>query len=296
MNLDFIWPVLALGAGATAASTLFHTLIFKPLWYREGWQKELLARRARWGIAYNVLHWAYDFSHVKYLGDGQHQLQTARFLTPLGKRVSLWSDGIADNAHPGSFIKVWDWSKLGLQLVPVASINLELDLYHLPYAKSVNWLVAHKDDLEIHSSAQLLDAGVKRVKIDHIWMQDRQQQRLIFRVVFREREKSPGIPEFVPYEETIQDWAEYENSQQKYNRLERLQREQFIGRLLTYAIKEFDGAFPIKKIQAAFDREASHRQIEAIAQRLQGEGILEPGGGPKPRKINVERARAFIER
>ncbi|MFC1975256.1 hypothetical protein ACFLXQ_02530 [Chloroflexota bacterium] len=126
--------------------------------------------------------------------------------------------------------------------------------------------------------AHYIDSGVKWVKMQHTWLKDRGQQRVIFRVVFREREKSPDIPQSIDYEAMMAAWADYEVNQRKYNRVELLQREQFKARLLDYGIKEFRETFPLKKLQAAFADEVSHRQIEAIGQELEDEGIFVVGG------------------
>ncbi|MBE7474889.1 MAG: hypothetical protein DPW09_07970 [Anaerolineae bacterium] len=297
MALDYLLPVLAFGGACYCGSWLAYKFIYLPLWYAENWQKEQLARRIAHAIAHNVLHWAFDYSHIKviYDDDGRHeQVQTVRFLTPLGRRVTLASDETG-NDHPYSFLQVWDRSTWRLCPVPVASVYLELDLAHLPYDQSIDWLISHREDIEIQAWASLLDSGVKRVELQHAWLQDRHQRRVIFRVVFRERAKSPDIPQHLDYGEMITAWADYERQQHGRNRIEELAHRRFVARLLHHAITTQGGQFPLKKIQAAFADELSHRQIEAIGQELEQLGILEPTSGPKPRKINLERAQALIE-
>ncbi len=293
---DYFWPVVALSLGLFLFSRLLYILVIKPALHTEQRQKELIAGRVAWVMAYDVLHRAFEYSHIKVRYDnlGRHEhLQTVRFLTPLGRRVSLASDE-SGNDDEDSYLYVWDWSTFKVQPIPVGSIYLELDLCHIPYDHTVDWLIAHKDNIEIQASAVLMNYGVKRVKLQHSWLSDRDQRRVIFRVIYREREKSPAIPQHVDYEEMITMWAEIEAGYEKYNRLERLERDRLIARLLDCGLKEHGGQFPLKKIQAAFAQEISHRQIEAIGQRLEAMGVLEPGGGPKPRKINIEQARAFI--
>jgi hypothetical protein len=292
MILEY-WPVVVLGLGGILGANLAYQLAFKPWWYQPDRQKEMIARRAGYALAHHVLHWVFGYSHTKHTENGK-KLQLVRFLTPMGRRVSLAGDATG-NDHPHSFIKVWDWSTWSLQELPVGSIYLEIDLFHLPYDHSIDWLVTHKEDIEIQAMAQLLDSGVKRVKMQHTWLKDRNQQRVIFRVVFREREKSPDIPQRVDYQEMVTAWVDFEANRRKYNRVEILQQERFKARLLDYGIKEFDGTFPLKKLQAAFAGDVSHRQIEAIGQELEEDGVLVSMGGPSPRRINVERARALIE-
>lgn len=294
--MDHLLPAAALVLGLFLAGFLAYLLAWRPMWYRESWQKELLARRLAYAIAHDVLHWAFDYSHIKTVidnGSRRDEVQTVRFLTPLGRRVTLASDENG-NDFADSYIFVWDSSAFDLRPCPVASVYLELDLAHLPYDHSLDWLLSHAETIELQAAARLLDSGVKRVKLQHVWLQDRDQRRVIFRVVFREREKGPAIPQQISYEDTIAAWAAYEVNRQKYNRLERLEREQLAARLLDCGIREYDGTFPLKKLQAAFAGEISHRQIEALGQRLETYGILEPAGGPLPRKINLERAREFI--
>lgn len=292
--LDILLTVIALLVGCACAGALLYMLVLKPWWFDINRQRERLGQQLAHTMAVDVLDRSFGYSHVK--GDGLDRIrQTVRFLTPLGQRVTFAADE-AGNDNPGSFLWYWDWSSFQLRGVPLASVYLELDLNHIPYDHTVDWLVDHKDDIELQCDAVLFCFGARRVKLHHVWLQDRRQRRIIFRVIFREREKGPDIPQHVDFEEMITAWVQYENEQQKYNRLERFQREQFKARLLDYGIKEHHGTFPLKKIQATFASEVSHRQIEAIGQELEAAGILIPTCGPKPRKIDLEQARAFISR
>ncbi len=295
MSLDTLMPFAGLGgAGLFMAGLLYqlYTLVIKPKMHSLHREKENIAGHIAYEMAANVLDRAFGYSHHKDY-DSDQPLQLVRFLDPLGQRVELAGD-VSGNDHPDSFLWVWDWPQFDLRPVPISSIYLELDLCCLPYDCSVDWLVAHKDDIEIHANAVLMHYGVQRVKLQHTWLRDRKQQRVIFRVIFREREKSPAIPQQVSYEEMTTAWAMQEAGWHKYNRLERLEREQLAARILDYGVQHFNGTFTLKKLQAAFAGEISHRQIEALGQRLETMGVLEQVGGPKPRKINLEQARAFV--
>ncbi len=91
-------------------------------------------------------------------------------------------------------------------------------------------------------------------------------------------------------------WQQQQEDQIKYTRLELWERERRAARILDYAITHCGATFPLKKLQAAFNREISHRQIEALGQQLEDLGILEKQGGPRPRLVIVGRARQYIER
>jgi hypothetical protein len=204
--------------------------------------------------------------------------------------------GNQGNDHEDSFLYVWSWARWRPEPVPIASIYLELDLEHLPYEGTVDWLVQNREAIEVQAGAMLMVSGVTRVKMQYRELRDREQQRVIFRIVYREREKGPAIPHHLDYGQMIAAWGQAAQERQKYNGVEIMERERLALDILNYAIAHCGGTFPLKKLQAAFASEISHRQIESLGQRLEQAGILGEIRGNKPRLINLAAAAAYLEK
>lgn len=298
---EVVGVLLAALFGAAFAGYLLWLFAVRPWWYGLNNQREMLGRRLAYVLANNVLHYAFDFSHITTTADGEQIVKRVHFVTPYRDGVTLAADDatryFTKNNHPDSYLQVWGWAT-GLDSLPLAYVNLELDTDRLPYDTSIDYLLEHRQDIEEHAFAVLVNDGVIAVKLHRWTARDREhnKQRIIFKVIFRRRDKGPEIPQHVEYGEMIAAWGDFERDRRKYTRLELFERDRLTARILDYAIAQYGATFPLKKLQAAFASEISHRQIESLGLELEAAGLLVRQSGPLPRLIVVAKARECIEK
>lgn len=298
---EVVGLLVAVLSGAACAGYLLWWVAIKPWWYGLNNQREILGRHLAYVLADYVLHRAFDFSHITTTADGEQIVKRVHFVTPYRDGVTLAADDatryFTKNNHPESYLKVWDWST-GLDSLPLAYVNLELDTDRLPYDTSIDYLLEHRQDIEEHAFAVLVNYGVIAVKLHRWTARDREhnKQRIIFKLIFRRRDKGPEIPQHVDYREMIATWGDFERERGKYTRLELFERDRLTARILDYAITNCGATFPLKKLQAAFASEISHRQIESLGLELEAAGLLVRQSGPLPRVIVVAKARECIEK
>lgn len=192
------------------------------------------------------------------------------------------------------WVRRWDWFPwIGhYEFKPVYRLSLEVDLERLPTSASVDAILKDALILEGIVIGCLSDGGAKRVDLVHKLRHGRvgytsDRQEIILRVLYRTRTKSA-------FWEVHQDTITREqavlatNIKRAKARIRAEAQRQLIDEILTVAVKDFDGAFPVKSLYKRFSSKVAFHWMVKLGQELEGEGVLSPGRGPHPRRVNLD--------
>jgi len=219
------------------------------------------------------------FSHRRYVDDaeGERLRRIDRIQFDRVWVAQYAKDETGDNED--SFL-VWGGKRHAL-----SSVYAEIDTTTLPYGLSWQKIMSGADDLEITLQLRLFIYGVRRVQIEKYRPWGVAEPFLRIRVVYREAKIQPGIPQFVNFDEAI---AEFEQETGRENREKVQRRENLVIRMLAVAMAKFNGFFSTRKMKAEFPDEISKHGVERLAVELEDIGVLEPGAGRTPRRINPD--------
>jgi hypothetical protein len=253
-------------------------LAVKRWWYSPVQVKRRVWLRVGNTVARGVLLDAFNMGHRRFERDDVfgwvEKVQTVRFIGPAHECVML-----SEPKHDSPYLVTV--REMGQYVTKaVWRVNLEVDLIRLPV--SVDKIIRQGEAIENQIAAV---TKARDVEVNHYWLGDKGARRLIIAVKFEQRRKEGTIPDFVGYVEVM---SQRVTELSHKNQLREQKQATLTKRLLLYGLEHYDGQFPLKKLQAQFADEVSHRQIETLARELQDEGILAPTAGPRPRRINPD--------
>ncbi len=271
---------------------LMYFTLWRPFWYRSFRVKERIARKVARQVGL-TLNRAFGIGNMWVDEYMVRTTTTLKFIHPLWEGVTLIdpsfpeSGTFEDVTYIAPVVKIWGGWRLGLIEHEVWRVNLEVDLNRLPYHTSLTDILNQAKEIEEHLS---LVMGTRVLlpyrSTNKAGNQDgKKRHRLTIKVIFRERKKAPALF-YYDVETTQQEIQAFFNFKATQNREQEKRYKQFMLKLLLTSMREFDGEFPIKKMQERFNREASHRTIETIARDLEYQNILLPAEGTRPRKIS----------
>jgi hypothetical protein len=203
-------------------------------------------------------------------------------------RLTYASEKMGSNSHPESWLDSWDDRQKAVISYPLGSAYFWIDSARLPYQTSVEKLLASKDDIEINLQAAFFIYGIRRVVFQGFFFKRLDRYQLEIRLIWRELEIHPNsMPQKIDFEQAYDDLI---TKNATYNRAQIKAWQDLIKRLIVCAINDHNGNFSIRKIHAAFSREISYQRLVELALKLENDGTLLPGAGPKPRRVNPEKS------